>query len=109
MHQQKYIRELLERFQMIDCNTASNPYETNAKLDECSNEERVEPTEFKQIVGSLRYLCNSRPEICFAVSIISRYMNDIRKSHLTTTKRILRYVKGTLKLGLMFPTTNKEG
>jgi hypothetical protein len=63
MHQHKYIGGLLERFQMIDCNIASNPSETNAKLDECSNEERVEPTEFKQIVGSLRYLCNSRPDI----------------------------------------------
>jgi hypothetical protein len=63
MHQHKYIGGLLERFQMIDCNIASNPSETNARLDECSNEERVEPTEFKQIVGSLRYLCNSRPDI----------------------------------------------
>jgi len=83
VHQQKYIGELLERFQMIDCNIASNPFETNVKLDECSNEERVEPTQFKQIVGSLRYLCNIRPNICFAVSIIGRFMNDPRKSHLT--------------------------
>jgi len=51
MHQQKYIGELLKWFQMIDCNTASNPSETNAKLDECSDEERVEPIEFKQLVG----------------------------------------------------------
>jgi len=109
MHQQKYIGELLERFQMIDCNIASNPSETNAKLDECSNEEKVEPTEFKQIVGSLRYICNSRPYICFVVSIISKFMNDPRKSHLTAAKRILRYVKGTLKFGLLFPTANKEG
>jgi len=69
-HQQKYIGELLERFQMIDCNSASNPSKTNAKFDECSNEEKVEPTEFKQIVGSLRYLCNNRPNICFTVSVM---------------------------------------
>jgi len=82
---------------------------TNAKLDECNNEERVEPTEFKQIVRSLRYLYNNIPDMCFAISIISRFMNDPRKSHLTTAKRILRYVKGTLKLGLLFPTASKEG
>jgi hypothetical protein len=109
MHQQKYIGELLERFNMVDCNTTTNPSETNAKLDECKDEERVEPTEFKQIVGSLRYLSNRRPDIFFAVSIISRFMNDPKKSHLTAAKRILRYVKGTLKLGLLFPTTSKEG
>ena len=109
MHQQKYIGELLERFQMIDCNIASNPSETNAKLDECTNEERVKATKFKQIVGSLRYLCNNRQDICFAVSIISRFMNDPRKSHLTVAKRILRYVKGTLKLGMIFPSINNEG
>jgi hypothetical protein len=109
MHRQKYIGELLERFQIIDCNNASNPSETNAKLDECSNEEKVESTEFKQIVGSLRYLCNNRPDICFAVGIISRFMNDLRKSHLTAAKMILRYVKGTLKFGLLFPAANKEG
>jgi hypothetical protein len=108
MHQHKYIGELLEIFQMTDCNTTSNLSETNVKLDECSDEERVEPTEFKQIVGSLRYLCNSRPDICFAVSIISRFMNDPKKSHLTAAKRILRYVKGTLKPGLIFPATNNE-
>jgi len=78
-------------------------------MNECSNEDRVEPTEFKQIIGSLRYLCNSRLDTCFAVSIMSRFMNDPRKSHLTAAKRILRYVKGTLKFGLMFPTSNKEG
>jgi len=65
---------------MIDYNIASNPSETNGKLDECTNEERVEPSEFKQIVGSLRYLCKNRPDISFAVSIISRFMNDPRKS-----------------------------
>jgi hypothetical protein len=109
MHPQKYIWELLKRFQIIDCNIASNPSDTNPNLDECSNKERLEPTEFKQIVGSLRYLYNSRPDICFAVIIISRFINDARKSYLTATKRILRYVKGTLKLGLMFPSSSKEG
>jgi len=44
----------------------TNPFETNANLDECSNAEKVEATKFKQIVGSLRYICNSKLDICFA-------------------------------------------
>ncbi|PNX99966.1 hypothetical protein L195_g023239 [Trifolium pratense] len=103
MHQQKYIGELLERFEMISCNPLSNPSETNSKLDECLDEEKVDSTMFRQMVGSLRYLCNSRPDICYAVSVISRFMHDPRKSHLLAAKRILRYLKGTVECGLLFP------
>jgi len=103
MYQQKYIGELLDKFEMKDCNSVSNPSETNSKLDECSEEEKVDSTMFRQIVGSLRYLCNSRPNICYSVSVISKFMHDPRKPHLIATKRILRYVKGTMKYGLLFP------
>lgn len=57
----------------------------------------------------MRYLCNSRPDICFAVSIIRRFMNDPMKSHLTAAKIIMRYVKGTLKFGLLLTIDSKEG
>jgi hypothetical protein len=104
LHQQKYIGDLLERFEMTECKAVSNPSETNAKLDDCVNEEGVDPTLFKQIVGSLRYLCNSRPDICYSMSVVSKFMNNPKKSHLAAAKRILRYMKGTVKLGLLFPT-----
>ena len=58
---------------------------------------------FRQIVGSLRYLCNSRPDICYSMSVIRKFMHDPRKPHLIAAKRILRYVKGTMKYGLLFP------
>ncbi|CAJ2662467.1 unnamed protein product [Trifolium pratense] len=110
MHHQKYIGELLDKFEMESCNPLSNPSETNTKIDECSDEEKVDPTVFRQIVGSLRYVCNSRPDICYAVSVISRFMHDPRKSHMIAAKRILRYLKGTLEIGLLFPIgTNSAG
>ncbi|MCH80525.1 copia-type polyprotein [Trifolium medium] len=90
MHQHKYAEELLERFEMNECNSVSNTCETNSKLEECSDEEMVDSTMFKQIVGSLRYLCNSRPDICYAVGVVSRFMSMPRKSHLIVAKRILR-------------------
>ncbi|KHN31948.1 Copia protein, partial [Glycine soja] len=95
MHQQKYVLEILDRFGLIECKSISNPCETSSKLEECSEEEKVDATMYKQLVGSLRYLCNSRPDICYAVGVISRFMNEPRKSHLIAAKRILRYVKGT--------------
>ncbi|KAK2386041.1 putative mitochondrial protein [Trifolium repens] len=110
MHQQKYITELLEKFELNNCNSVTNPSETNSKLSECSEMEKVDPTLFRQMVGSLRYVCNSRPDICYSVSMISRYMHDPRKPHLIAAKRIFRYIRGTLDFGLHFPngTSNKD-
>nr|XP_027186111.1 uncharacterized protein LOC113784156 [Cicer arietinum] len=59
------------------------------------------------MVGSLRYLCNNRPDICYLVSVISRFMHDPRKIHLIAAKRILRYIKGTKEFGLQFPNGSK--
>lgn len=108
MHQQKYVLEILDRFGLIECKSISNPCETSSKLEECSEEEKVDATMYKQLVGSLRYLCNSRPDICYAVGVISRFMNEPRKSHLIAAKRILRYVKGTANYGLVFPANRGE-
>lgn len=62
---------------------------------------------FKSLVGSLRYLCNSRPDISFGVGLISRFMDDPRHSHLVAAKRILRYLKGTIDFGILFPKRNQ--
>nr|KYP63658.1 Copia protein [Cajanus cajan] len=67
----------------------------------------VDGTLYKQIVGSLGFLCNSRPNICFEVGLVSRFMSDPRVSHMVATKRTIRYLKGTQKYGLLFP--NRKG
>jgi len=68
----------------------------------------VDPTLFKQIVGSLRYLCNSRSDIAYAVGIISRFMSEPRASRLLAAKRVMRYIKGTLQYGILFPKCLNE-
>ncbi|PNX56485.1 hypothetical protein L195_g058229, partial [Trifolium pratense] len=88
---------------MSDCTYAITPMETNLKLEKNESEDAVDPTMFKKIVGSLRYLCNSRPDICFAVGLISRFMEDPRQSHMKAAMRILRYITGTLDFGILFP------
>jgi len=76
--------------------------ETNVKLVMNEEEEHVDPTLFKQIVGSLRYLCNSRPDIAYVVGIISRFMSEPRVSHLLAAKRVMRYIIGTPQYGILF-------
>ncbi|MCI32716.1 hypothetical protein A2U01_0053930, partial [Trifolium medium] len=94
LHQRKYAGEILKRFNMTDCTPAITPMETNLKLEKNVDEDAVDPTLFKQIVGSLRYLCNSRPDICFAVGLISRFMEDPRQSHMKAATRVLKYIAG---------------
>ncbi|XP_019424538.1 PREDICTED: uncharacterized protein LOC109333463 [Lupinus angustifolius] len=103
MHQKKYILEVLERFNLLNCNPADTPVEANLKLGVCDEEAKVDCTMFRQLVGCLRFLCHSRPEISFGVGLVSRYMSSPRHSHLIAAKRILRYLKGTLDHGVMFP------
>jgi hypothetical protein len=103
LHQRKYAGEILKRFNMTNCTYAVTPMEVNLKLEKNQTEEVVDSTIFKQIVGSLRYLCNSRPDICFAVGLVSRFMDKPRRSHMNAARRILRYIAGTMEFGILFP------
>jgi len=82
MHQNRYAHEVLKRFGMLNCNPSSTPAEPGLKLEKDPKEELVGATKFIQLVGSLRYLCNSRPNICFVVSLISRFIQKPRVSHM---------------------------
>lgn len=102
MHQSKYVKDLLKRFNMEKCNSAATPAETGLVLEKEGSEELVDPTYFRKIVGSLRYLCHSRPDLAYSVGLISRFMEKPRMPHLLAAKRIIRYVKGTQSFGILF-------
>ena len=61
---------------------------------------------YKQLVGSLMYLTTTRSDLMYAVSLISRFMTSPTELHLQATKRVLRYLKGTVDLGVFY---QKEG
>ncbi|CAM8982129.1 unnamed protein product [Rhodiola kirilowii] len=69
--------------------------------------ELVNPTYFKSIVGSLRYLTSTRLDIVYGVGLISRFMEQPQQSHLLVAKRILRYISGTSNYGIMYSHTNE--
>ena len=74
MHQSKYTIDVLKRFQMLDCNSVSTPVETSAVLDQSGLEKLVDKTVFRQMVGSLRYICNTRPDVAYGVGLVSRFL-----------------------------------
>ncbi|XP_047171768.1 uncharacterized mitochondrial protein AtMg00810-like [Vigna umbellata] len=109
MHQSKYTLDMLNKFNMNHCNSANTPTEVGLKLEKDPEEEGVDPTEYRKMVGSLRYLCNTRPDISYNVGLVSRYMQNPRISHLMAIKRILRYLKGTHNFGILLPGGESEG
>ena len=74
----------------------------NVKLSQHDNRERVNQTFFKSMVGSLRQLICTRPNILFGVGLLSCNIEVPTMTHLKTTKRILRFMKGTLDFGLLY-------
>ncbi|XP_050898022.1 secreted RxLR effector protein 161-like [Lathyrus oleraceus] len=81
---------------------ASSPVKPNLNLEKNGEEDRVDATLFKQIVGSLRYVCNSRPDIGFSIRLMSRYMSEPRVSHMKVVRRTQRYLKGSINYGILF-------
>lgn len=102
LKQSSYARKLLEKSGMSDCKPVKYPMEPNTQLVKDENGKCVDPTEFKSIVGGLRYLVHTRPNIAYSVGIVSRFMERPTILHQRAVKRILRYVKGTLDHGLVY-------
>ena len=62
----------------------------------------IDPTLYRQIIGSLMYLVNTRPNICYATNILSHFMCEPKKIYLMVAKHILRYLHDTIGLGLKY-------
>ncbi|GJX35031.1 retrovirus-related pol polyprotein from transposon TNT 1-94 [Tanacetum coccineum] len=82
---------------------ASTPMETQKPLPKDEDGEEVDVYMYRSIIGSLIYLTSSRPDIMFTVCACDRYQVNPKVSHLYAVKRIFRYLKGQLKLGLWYP------
>lgn len=100
--QQKYAREILNRFNMSDSCSSPTPMEFGLKLTKDSSDEAVDSSLYRSLVGSLMYLTATRPDILFAVSLISRFMEFPKKCHWEAGKRIMRFLKGTLDHGIIY-------
>lgn len=108
LSQKKYVADILDRFQMKDCNPTSTPVDCGMKLHKDDGGKKVDSTLYKQIVGSLMYLTATRPDITYSVSLISRYMENPTELHLLAAKRILRYLQGTRNIGMYYKKGEKS-
>lgn len=74
MYQSKYASDVLRKFNRMECNLAKTPSETGIKLEKDGIEDEVDATMYRGMMGSLRYLCSTRPDLAFSVGVISKYM-----------------------------------
>jgi hypothetical protein len=101
LSQRKYTLDLLSDMGMLDCRAAPTPMDQNQKVTAQSGE-LVDKERYQRLVGRLLYLCHTRPDIAYAVGVVSRYMHEPRSGHMDVVHRILRYLKGTPGKGLLF-------
>ena len=78
----EYAVEILKRFRMMDCKAMCTPMESNLNLLSDASSKLVDSTMYRQMIGSLIYLMNTRPDICFAVNTLTQFLKDPRNIHL---------------------------
>ncbi|XP_058742025.1 secreted RxLR effector protein 161-like [Vicia villosa] len=83
------------------------PVEEKLKLSRENDGKRVDLTQYKSLIESLRYLTATRPDIVYGVGLLSRFMEEPCVSHWQGAKKILRYIKGTLTGGIFYASNNK--
>jgi heterodisulfide reductase subunit B len=76
--------------------------ESRLKLCKNKENEAVDPTTYMSIIGSLRYLVNTRPDLAYSASVVSRHMEAPGKAHWAAVKHKLRYLKGTSNYGCKY-------
>ncbi|XP_042983299.1 uncharacterized protein LOC122312702, partial [Carya illinoinensis] len=103
INQSKYIKELLKKFGMENAKEIGTPMSPSTKLDKDESGKPVDSKIYRGMIGSLLYLTASRPDIMFSVCLCARFQSSPKESHLIAVKRILRYLSGTINLGLWYP------
>ena len=100
--QSAYAKKLLDTTGLADSNPTRTPMEAWLQLRKADTTTTVNATNYHNIVGSLRYLVNTRPDFAYSVGYVSRFMEAPREAHLVAVKRILRYVAGTKSWGVRY-------
>jgi hypothetical protein len=103
LSQEKYAVEVLQKAGMHKCKSVKTPLSTAEKLViGIGNALTDKDTRYRRIVGGLQYLTMTRPDISFAINRVCQFLHAPTDFHMATAKRILRYVLGTLNIGLKF-------
>ncbi|CAL2227071.1 unnamed protein product [Prunus armeniaca] len=102
LSQRKYVLDLLTDTGMLDCKPADTPIVQNHHLGEYPDQVPTHKERYQRLVGRLIYLSHTRPDIAYAVSVVSQFMHSPSEYHMNAILRIVRYLKSAPGKGLMF-------
>ncbi|XP_016563042.2 uncharacterized mitochondrial protein AtMg00240-like [Capsicum annuum] len=100
--QQKYASDLVAMVSLIDDKIVYSPIEINMKYKEADGEPFSDPTLYRWLVGSLVYLTMTRPDILYAVQVLSQFVSNPYHIHHTALLCVIRYVRGSMNQGVLF-------
>ncbi|GJX84602.1 zinc finger, CCHC-type containing protein [Tanacetum coccineum] len=100
--QSGYANKILKEARMEDCNETKIPMDPGTKLIKTEGGELVDATEYRSLIGCLRYLLHTRPDLSYSVGLLSRFMQEPREQHMKAIRQVLRYIKGTLNFGITY-------
>ncbi|XP_019190313.1 PREDICTED: uncharacterized protein LOC109184731 [Ipomoea nil] len=106
INQAKYTKDFIKRFGQEGKSSVKIQMSTSVKLEKDDEGKDVDETQYRGMIGSLLYLTASRPDISYSVGVCARFQSKPKESHLLAVKKIIRYLKGTINVGLWYP---KEG
>ncbi|CAM8979612.1 unnamed protein product [Rhodiola kirilowii] len=106
LNQRKYAIELLEDQNMLDCKPACTPMDAKHCLSLSKADLLPDPMMYRRLVGKLIYLTITRPDLSYAVHILSQFMQSPTVDHLRAAHRVLRYIKAAPAQGLLFPAAS---
>ncbi|XP_054817787.1 uncharacterized mitochondrial protein AtMg00810-like [Prosopis cineraria] len=102
LSQVKYATDLISRAHLSDEEVETTPIEPNVHYTSIDGTLLDNPTHYRQLVGSLIYLAITRPDIAYAVHVISQFMSEPHTTYYVAVLRIIQYIRGTLYHGLHF-------
>lgn len=105
LHQRGYITRMLNKFNMADSKPAPTPLEVGHELNKETtlNGEIINDVPYAEAIGSLLYCAvATRPDLSYALSVLSKYNANPRKEHWTAVKRVFRYLRGSTGQGLLY-------
>jgi hypothetical protein len=99
----KYIKEMLNKFNMEYCNPFDNPMITSCKLSKDDQSPKEDYTMYRPIIGNILFVTASRHDVMQAVRSVAIFQSATKECHAIEIKRILVYLKGTMDFGLWYP------
>ncbi|PWA54556.1 ribonuclease H-like domain, Reverse transcriptase, RNA-dependent DNA polymerase [Artemisia annua] len=100
--QSAYATKILKEVGMMDCNETLIPMDPGTRLTKNTEGTMVNSSEYRSLIGCLRYLLHTRPDLSYSIGLLSRFMQEPKEQHMKAIRQVLRYVKGTINYGITY-------